>query len=90
MPVKVAEEWLNICGGCEVTILDIGEQLLELLPELNFVHIPVLMDHKYFGQTGEKEELEIPEADVGISIGLVCLLWRDPRTRKHVPSRGAV
>ena len=24
MPVKVAEEWLNICGGCEVTILDIG------------------------------------------------------------------
>jgi len=35
--VKVAEEWLNICGGCEVTILDIGEPLLDLLPELNFV-----------------------------------------------------
>jgi F420-non-reducing hydrogenase small subunit len=69
MAVKVAEEWLNICGGCEVTILDIGEPLLDLLPELNFVHIPVLMDHKYFGQTGEKEELEIPEADVGIITG---------------------
>lgn len=69
MAVKVAEEWLNICGGCEVTILDIGEPLLDLLPSLQFVHIPVLMDHKYFGQTGEKTELEIPEADVGIVSG---------------------
>jgi F420-non-reducing hydrogenase small subunit len=67
--VKVAEEWLNICGGCEVTILDIGEPLLDLLPSLEFVHIPVLMDHKYFGQTGEKSEMEIPEADVGIISG---------------------
>jgi len=69
MPVKVAEEWLNICGGCEVTILDIGEPLLDLLPKIEFVHMPVLMDHKYFGQTGEKIELEIPEADVGIISG---------------------
>lgn len=66
---RVAEEWLNICGGCEVTILDIGEPLLDLLPSLQFVHMPVLMDHKYFGQTGEKAELEIPEADVGIVSG---------------------
>ncbi|GAG69222.1 NAD(P)H-quinone oxidoreductase subunit K, chloroplastic [subsurface metagenome] len=69
MPVKVAEEWLNICGGCEITILDIGEPLLDLLPKLEFVHMPVLMDHKYFGQTGEKTELEIPEADIGIISG---------------------
>ena len=69
MSVKVAEEWLNICGGCEVTILDIGEPLLDLLPKLEFVHMPVLMDHKYFGQTGEKTVLEIPEADVGIISG---------------------
>ena len=69
MPVKIAEEWLNICGGCEVSILDIGEPLLELLPKLEFVHMPVLMDHKYFGQIGEKTVLEIPEADVGIISG---------------------
>ena len=69
MPVKIAEEWLNICGGCEVTILDIGEPLLDLLSKIEFVHMPVLMDHKYFGQTGEKAELEIPEADVGIISG---------------------
>ena len=69
--VKVAEEWLNICGGCEVTILDIGEPLLDLLPSLEFVHIPVLMDHKYFGQTGEDDPnvIQIPEADVGIISG---------------------
>jgi len=69
MAVKVAEEWLNICGGCEVSILDIGEPLLGLLPSLEFVHIPVLMDHKYFGQTGDGTELDIPQADVGIISG---------------------
>ena len=66
--VKVAEEWLATCGGCEVTILDIGEPLLELLPKLEFVHMPVIMDHKYYGQTGE-EGFHIPEADVGLISG---------------------
>ncbi len=67
--VRVAEEWLATCGGCEVTILDIGEPLLNLLPKLEFVHMPVIMDHKYYGQVGEKTALEIPEADVGIISG---------------------
>lgn len=69
MRVKVAEEWLNICGGCEVSILDIGEPLLDILAKIEFVHMPVLVDHKYFGQTGEREEMEIPEAEVGIISG---------------------
>ncbi len=67
--VKIAEEWFGICGGCEVTILDIGEPLLDLLPKLEFVHMPVLMDHKLFGQKGEKTKMEIPKADVGIISG---------------------
>ena len=67
--VRVAEEWLAGCGGCEVTILDIGEPLLDLLPQLQFVHMPVIMDHKYYGQVGEKADMEIPEADVGIISG---------------------
>jgi F420-non-reducing hydrogenase small subunit len=66
---KVAEEWLNICGGCEVSILDIGEPLLGLLAQLEFVHIPVLADHKYFGAMGDGTTLEIPPADVGIVSG---------------------
>ena len=69
MAVKVAGEWLAVCGGCEVTILDIGEPLLDLLPQLEFVHIPVLADNKYFGQIGEKDKLEIPEAEIGIISG---------------------
>ena len=71
MPVKVAEEWLNACSGCEISILNLGDALLDLLPELDFVHIPVLIDHKYYGQTGEKTEMEIPEAVVGIVSGSV-------------------
>lgn len=71
MPVKVAEEWLGSCSGCEISILNLGETLLAVLPQLEFVHIPVLMDHKYYGQTGQGDEhhLEIPKATVGIVSG---------------------
>ncbi len=71
MAVKVAQEWLAICGGCEVTILDIGEPLLDLLPKLEFVHMPVLHDHKLFGQMGELTKMDIPQADVGIISGSI-------------------
>jgi F420-non-reducing hydrogenase small subunit len=71
MPVTVAEEWLSSCAGCEIAILNIGEPLVDLLAELDFVHIPVLMDHKYFGQLGDREHLETPEATVGIVSGSI-------------------
>lgn len=67
--VKIAEEWLNSCSGCEIAILNIGDVLVDLLPSLEFVHIPVLIDKKYYGQTGEGTELDIPEAVVGIVSG---------------------
>lgn len=69
MAARLAEEWFAICGGCEVTILDIGEPLLEVLKQVQIVHMPVLMDHKLFGQTGERKEMEIPEAEVGLIAG---------------------
>ena len=69
MAVRLAEEWFAICGGCEVTILDIGEPLLDVLKQVQIVHMPVLMDHKLLGQTGEGAELEIPEAEVGMLAG---------------------
>lgn len=69
MAARLAEEWFAICGGCEVTILDIGEPLLEVLKQVQIVHMPVLMDHKLYGQTGERKEMEIPEAEVGIIAG---------------------
>jgi len=76
MTAKVLEEWLNMCGGCECSILDVGEALLDLLPQLEFVHMPVLIDHKYYGQTGEGKVLELPQADIGIISGGV-------RTEEH-------
>src|SRR5450759_1777813 len=69
MPVNVVSEWLNACSGCEISILNTGEALLDLLSHLNFVHIPALVDHKYFGQLGDGTTLEIPEAVVGIVSG---------------------
>jgi F420-non-reducing hydrogenase small subunit len=69
MAVRLAEEWFAICGGCEVTILDIGEPLLEVLKQVQIVHMPVLMDHKLYGQTGEGTQMEIPEAEVGMIAG---------------------
>lgn len=69
MTVKVSGEWLNSCSGCEISIVDMGERLLDVLNLVEFVHIPVLMDHKYFGQTGDMKHIEIPAADVGIISG---------------------
>lgn len=71
--VKIAEEWLNSCSGCEIALLNIGDVLIDLLPSLEFVHIPVLIDKKYYGQAGEftDKHLDIPEAVVGIITGSV-------------------
>ncbi len=69
MAARLAEEWFAICGGCEVTILDIGEPLLDVLKQVQIVHMPVIMDHKLYGQAGEKAEMEIPEAEVGLISG---------------------
>ncbi|HHD64647.1 MAG TPA: methyl viologen-reducing hydrogenase [Desulfobulbaceae bacterium] len=72
MGVRIAEEWLHSCSGCEISILNIGEPLIELLEKIDFVHIPVLIDNKYYGQLGDGKELRIPEADVGIVSGGVA------------------
>lgn len=69
--VKVVYEELGACAGCECNVLDIGDDLMGILPKLEFVHMPILMDHKYYGQTGDKKDIEIPEADVGIIAGSV-------------------
>ena len=69
MTVKVASEWLNSCSGCEISIIDMGERLLDVLKVAEFVHLPALMDHKYFGQLGDGRHIEIPKADVGLISG---------------------
>lgn len=71
MAAKVAEEWLNACSGCEISIVDLGERILKVLELVEFVHMPVIMDHKYYGQLGDGTHIEIPEADVGIISGSI-------------------
>lgn len=70
MGVTTAMEWLGSCSGCEIAILNIGEELVPLITEaLDIVHAPVLMDHKYFGQSGEGVTLTIPDAVIGVVTG---------------------
>lgn len=69
MAAKVASDWLNSCSGCEIAVVDLGERLLTVLDLVEFVHIPALMDHKYYGQTGGGSHVEFPEADLGIISG---------------------
>jgi len=69
MAVRVVEDWLNACSGCEISILNIGDPLLDILPLLEFHHMTALVDHKFFGSLGDKTDMEIPEADVAIVSG---------------------
>ncbi|MFQ5978898.1 MAG: F420-nonreducing hydrogenase [Candidatus Heimdallarchaeota archaeon] len=55
---RIATDWLCICSGCEVSILDIDEAILQILDLADLVRCPVLMDVK-----------EFVEADVGIVTG---------------------
>jgi F420-non-reducing hydrogenase small subunit len=71
MAAKEAEEWLNACSGCEISIVDLGARILDVLALVEFVHIPVLLDHKYYGQLGDGKHINIPEADVGIITGSI-------------------
>jgi len=69
MAVRVVEDWLNACSGCEISILNIGDPLLDILPQLEFQHMTALVDHKFFGQLGDKTEMEIPQSNVAIVSG---------------------
>jgi len=70
MGITTAMESLGSCAGCEIAILNIGEDLIPIITEaLDIVHAPILMDHKYFGQCGEGVTLTIPNAVVGIVSG---------------------
>jgi F420-non-reducing hydrogenase small subunit len=60
MKAKISTEWLSGCSGCHVAVVDLHEKLLNLMEEMEFVRLPVLMDEKGY-----------PPADVGIVEGAV-------------------
>jgi F420-non-reducing hydrogenase small subunit len=44
---KVALYWAASCGGCDIGLLEIGENLLKLIDAVDIVFWPVAMDVKY-------------------------------------------
>ena len=44
---KVAIYWTASCGGCECSVIDIGETLLDVVSQVELVLWPVAMDFKY-------------------------------------------
>jgi F420-non-reducing hydrogenase small subunit len=48
--VTVQEDWLCVCSGCEIAVLDLHESILDVLQAIEFVRIPVLMDIEDFNQ----------------------------------------
>lgn len=57
---KLSIEWLSVCSGCELGIVDMHEKLLKVLEAVDLVRLPILMDTK-----------EHVEADVGLVTGSV-------------------
>jgi F420-non-reducing hydrogenase small subunit len=58
--VRLNTEWLSVCGGCHVSIVDLHERILEILGAVELLHCPVLTDIKGH-----------PPADVGIVCGAI-------------------
>lgn len=46
MKAKLAVYWTGSCGGCDVSFLEVGPKLLDVLPHLEIVFWPALMDAK--------------------------------------------
>jgi len=65
--LKIAVNWAASCGGCDVSLLDIEEPLLELAAIADIVYWPVAMDFK------KKDFLALPDhsVDFGLFNGAV-------------------
>ncbi|MFW5791085.1 MAG: hypothetical protein ACOCVU_00350 [Desulfohalobiaceae bacterium] len=57
---KLSVEWLSVCSGCELGIVDLHEKLLTVLDQVELVRLPILMDTK-----------EYVPADIGILTGSI-------------------
>jgi len=68
---RLSFEWLHACCGCEISLIDSGAALIDLLARVEVVHFPLIMDHKYRPGQGA-EPLGLPEADVGVVSGGVA------------------
>lgn len=56
--LPVSFEWLSSCSGCELSVVDLHERLLQVLDDIEIVRLPILMDRK-----------DYPKAKLGIISG---------------------
>jgi F420-non-reducing hydrogenase small subunit len=58
---KVAFYWCSSCGGCEESILDLGEDILKVVAAVDIVYWPVALDFK-------KKDLEaMPDGSIAVA-----------------------
>ncbi|MFZ0942419.1 MAG: methyl viologen-reducing hydrogenase [Syntrophobacteraceae bacterium] len=69
MSLTLCSEALSGCSGCEMSLLNAGGPSLSLLAGFDILHMPILMDHKYFGVGGPTQQIDIPKAGVGLISG---------------------
>ncbi|MGO8943620.1 MAG: methyl viologen-reducing hydrogenase [Syntrophobacteraceae bacterium] len=69
MSLTLCSEALSGCSGCEMSLLNAGGPSLSLLAGFDILHMPILMDHKYFGVGGPTQQIDIPKASVGLISG---------------------
>jgi F420-non-reducing hydrogenase small subunit len=62
---KIAVSWNSSCGGCDESIVDIGEALLDVAARVEFVLWPCAMDFKY----SDVEKLADGEIDAALING---------------------
>ena len=65
--LKMAVNWAAACGGCDVSILDIEDKILQVAELVEFVYWPVAMDFKRH----ELAALPDDAVDIGIFNGAV-------------------
>ncbi|MGA2940145.1 MAG: methyl viologen-reducing hydrogenase [Syntrophobacteraceae bacterium] len=69
MSLTLCSEALSGCSGCEMSLLNAGGSSLSLLDRFDILHMPILMDHKYFDSSGGTQEIDIPKAGLGLISG---------------------
>lgn len=65
--IKIAVSWAAACGGCDVSLLDSEERILELAAVADIVYWPVAMDFK----RDELEAMPDQSVDIGLFNGAV-------------------
>ncbi len=68
--VKLATAWLDACAGCEMSLLDVDEAIIDLANALEFTRCPIT-DIKIF-----------PEVDVGLITGAIGNVAHEEEARE--------